>query len=225
MLELFIVRHGESVRNLACQLAHQGLTEVLDLQLCELSEEPEWPLTEKGRMQAVLAGKWLAEQDGPIDAAYVSPYLRTRETAQNLHLGVIPFSDIRLREREWGTYSACSYPVQEYLSDLGCCNQLDWRSRFPGSESIRDLVPSTEAFLRDLRAKYPAGRVVLVTHGGRIGAFEYLIEGEIAPRRYANCCVLQYRFEEESTSVRLDYPAQTELQSIPWRAVRSTVIA
>jgi broad specificity phosphatase PhoE len=222
MLELFVVRHGESVRNLACRLAHQGQTEILEQQLKNSSDEPEWPLTEKGMFQATLAGKWLHDFAGPIDASYCSPYLRTRQTAQYLQLGVESTPDLRLREREWGTYPEGGYKVCDYLVDLASCNQFDWKSRFEGSESIHDLLPSTEAFLRDLREDHPSGRVVIVTHGGRMGAIERLIEGEIRPRRYANCCVLQYRIEVDSIMVRLDSPAQFELESIPWQTVGPT---
>jgi broad specificity phosphatase PhoE len=223
MLEFFIVRHGESIRNLACLLAHQGSDAVLQSQLADGSDELEWPLTEKGRAQAQAAGKWLAEHAGKIDAAYCSPYVRTVETAQNLHLRVEPQIDSRLREREWGDYPQGAYSVGDYLSDLASCSNFEWRSKFPGGESIHDLVPATASFLADLRAERPFGRVVIVTHGGRMQAMEYLIEGRDSKRKYANCCILQYRFEGDSTAVRVEYPAQPQLPPVPWQPVFSPV--
>ena len=45
MLDLIVVRHGESIRNHAALLAHQGNLEPLAKQLEHESYEPGWPLT------------------------------------------------------------------------------------------------------------------------------------------------------------------------------------
>jgi len=223
MLEILIVRHGESVRNRACFLAHHGEAALLDQQLHEPFPESQWPLTTKGQTQAQTAGAWLLENVGFIDALYCSPYVRTVETALALDLGIKPIIDTRLREREWGEYPAGGYTVGEYLQDLSSCCDFEWRSRFPSAESILDLVPSTAAFLRDVKSDHPTGRVVIVTHGGRMQAMERVVENDSCPRRYANCSVLRYRFDGEDVDVRVDFPAQPAIQSVPWAPIRSTV--
>jgi phosphohistidine phosphatase SixA len=50
----------------------------------EEQDEAVWPLTERGHEQAALAGKWIRENIGTtFDKAYVSPYIRTHQTAEN----------------------------------------------------------------------------------------------------------------------------------------------
>lgn len=219
MFELFLVRHGESLRNIACELAHRGLGEALEEQLSHPCNESLWPLTDKGRVQSLLAGKWIAEQTECIEAIYCSPYVRAWETARKLHLRRPIHLDGRLREREWGEFEPGAYSAREYVADLAECSDLRWKSRFPGAESIHDLIPSTAELLRQLRTDHPSGSLVLVTHGGRMQAFEHLLEQSGSPRRYANCSVLQYRFESDATFVRVAFPAHSELPAIPWQSV------
>jgi len=214
MLQLFIVRHGESLRNMACLMAHQGYDDLLGEQLRHPSNESMWPLTDKGRVQSMLAGKWIARNADGIDAIYSSPYLRAWETAQRLRLGVKIEFDGRLKEREWGEYAPGHYSVKEYVRDLAECSEMGWKSRFPGAESLYDLIPASRDLVDELQAKRRDGTVVLVTHGGRMQALEHLIEESQSPRKYPNCSVLQYRFEPDALFRRVDYPAQPELEPV-----------
>src|SRR5258708_4663569 len=130
MLELYVVRHAESVRNHACLLAHKGDFQLLETQLTAEPDEVTWPLTELGHRQAQMAGEWLRANVSRIDAGYVSPFVRTLETAADLHLDVRFIEDERLREREWGDYLGHSYRADRYLSDIAMCSMFEWKSQF-----------------------------------------------------------------------------------------------
>ena len=202
-VEVVLVRHGESVRNHASDLAHRGDPSLLERQMREESDESAWPLTDLGHRQATVAGEWIREHLGAsFDAAFVSPYVRTRQTADGLSLGLDWRIDDRLREREWGEYLADgdSYSAEQYLSDLNQCGQIDWKSRFLGAESVLDMAPRVEDFLRQALSETPKGRIIAVTHGGTIRAvqtiFERLCAGPDCPdHRLSNCCVVIYRLE------------------------------
>lgn len=117
---LVLVRHGESEANKAQKLQKQGR---VDLIPPEFWNRHDWQhrLTPQGIDQAIAAGKWITQNigsiDGYFDRRYVSPFIRTRETALNL-LGSTAcdfLKDDRLIERSWGTYGAVSL---EERSDL-----------------------------------------------------------------------------------------------------------
>ena len=56
------------------------------------------PLTERGREQATLTGRWLREQNLPVSHIVASPYLRAQQSAQriadSLELDVVTVRDI-----------------------------------------------------------------------------------------------------------------------------------
>ena len=218
MLDIIVVRHGESVRNHAALLAHQGDIEPLKTQLAEDSYEPGWPLTEYGREQAKATGAWIRNEfdNGPT-IGYASPYYRTLQTAKGLGLG-LPFEqDWRLRERHWGDYSQLEEPygVERYLADLAHCGEPNWRSGLPGGESVMDLIPNVRSFVQDRLLGLVEANVVLVTHGGTMRALQALLTGgsEIQPASTPNCSLLHLCLE----TVHADGSATGELKrECPW---------
>jgi broad specificity phosphatase PhoE len=207
MLELVIVRHGESVRNHASDLAHHGDTTLLEYQLRFERDEAAWDLTQRGIDQAKLTGTWIRENVGEDFGFHcVSPFKRTRQTAASLELGGANwYVDERLREREWGDYLAPGVPrytVDEYLQDLSYCGAVNWKGAFPGAESVADMIPRCQEFAEDLIRDNPSGRIVLVTHGGTMKALQFVIERlpvdqaeRLAERHLTNCSLLHYRLE------------------------------
>lgn len=234
--ELCLVRHGESVRNHASDLAHRGDTSLLARQMVEEQDEATWPLTERGHEQAGLAGNWIRANLGiDFDEAYVSPYVRTQQTADGLGLGLHWRTEERVREREWGDYSAPGFPpysVQNYLADLSVCSDLTWKTAFPGAESVLDMVPRVQSFLGDALEETPIGRILVVTHGGTIRAFQSLLERLWLPgalgvdHRLSNCCIVMYRLVQVDLDrgewigeVRTAHPALPGAPETPWQAI------
>jgi len=209
MLDLAIVRHGESVRNHASDLAHHGDTTLLEYQLRFETDESAWDLTQRGIDQARISGLWIRENIAEhFDARYTSPFKRSRQTAANLGLRKDHWIvDKRLRERDWGIYWAPGLPiytVDQYLQDLSMCGGTKWKGEFPGAESVVDMIPRCEDFLRDLWSQHTEGKVIIVTHGGTMKTMQLVIEHltedtayRLSERRLTNCSVLHYQLEFE----------------------------
>lgn len=154
---LLLVRHGQSTWN--AQRRWQG------------AADP--PLSDGGRAQARALGAALTA-DG-VDAIVSSDLRRAVETAEIVasELGVTSPVAIepRLRERDVGEVSGLT--VEEI--DAKWPGLLDqWRAgtleRMPGGEG--DITPRVMDALRALAAEPPGQVVVVVTHGGVIGAVD-----------------------------------------------------
>ncbi|MEV6495649.1 histidine phosphatase family protein, partial [Actinoplanes sp. NPDC051633] len=95
---LGVVRHGQSTGNVIAQNAEENGLEAIDIP----ERDADVPLSGTGREQAQAVNQWLRDQKP--DVAIVSPYLRTRQTAELAldGLGVTAVVDERLRDRELG---------------------------------------------------------------------------------------------------------------------------
>ncbi len=202
-VEIVLVRHGESERNLSCDHAREGRPEWLARQMREETEEELWPLTETGRDQARRTGAWIRENVGSaFDVGVCSPYVRARDTAHLLGFDVNWREDERVRERLWGDYCAAGlepYTVDGYLQHLAECADFTWKTPFPGGERLADLVPRVSEFLHELLAQASA-RAIVVCHGGTLRAMQMVLErlpeGEhrrMAPVRLSNGCIMQFQ--------------------------------
>jgi len=238
MLELVIVRHGESVRNHASDLAHHGDTTLLEYQLRFDRDEASWDLTQRGIDQARTSGAWIKQNIADrFDTYQVSPFKRTLQTASSLDLPDANWTvDERIREREWGDYLATgvpAYSVKQYLDDLACCGAIHWKGPFPGAESVEDMIPRCQSFVDDLIRSQQTGRAILVTHGGTMKALQLIIErlsidevGRLAERHLTNCSVLHYQladFEEQNHcwvgQVRFASPTLPNAPISPWQKI------
>ena len=102
--ELWLLRHGQSLGNLANDAARDRPTDVLDI----ADRDMDVPLSDLGIEQATAFGTWLGEQtdDARPDVIVSSPYARALGTARHVvaaaGLDVEIVFDERLREREFG---------------------------------------------------------------------------------------------------------------------------
>ncbi len=180
--ELLLVRHGESVGNLAAAEAYQAGAEVIRVD----TRDADVPLSPLGRTQADALGSALAPRlsDGVATVVWSSPYLRAVQTAHAALTvaGVDPGMrlDERLRDRELGVLDlltqigvAARYPVE--------AERRRWLGKFyhrpPGGESWADVALRLRSFLRDLDDTASAERAVIVTHDAVIMLLRYLCEG------------------------------------------------
>src|SRR6478735_7641908 len=99
-----LVRHGESLGNLADLAAHESHAERLDLD----DRDADVPLSPTGREQAEAVGRWLREADEEWRPSVVlaSPYRRAAETAELAASGLDLRIELdeRLRERDLGVF-------------------------------------------------------------------------------------------------------------------------
>ncbi|MFL6115433.1 MAG: histidine phosphatase family protein, partial [Catenulispora sp.] len=123
---VWLVRHGESMGNVADAQAQQSKAGRLELDV----RDPDVPLSDTGRSQAEALGKWLAEQpeDQRPTAALSSPFTRALTTAElaTANLGIRVRTDERLRERDFGAFDG--------MTGAGI------REQFPEEAERRDLL-------------------------------------------------------------------------------------
>ena len=104
---LWIVRHGQSLGNVARDLAEAGRHPRIDI----AHRDMDVPLSPLGREQSCALGRWFAAlpEDERPQVVLTSPYVRARETADIMRdCGGLspearrPVPDERLREKEFG---------------------------------------------------------------------------------------------------------------------------
>jgi probable phosphoglycerate mutase len=154
---LFLARHGQSVWN--AEGRWQG--------------QADPPLSELGASQAADAITVLTRPGSSfptIDVMWASPLQRAHRTASIIAegLGLDVAADLRLREVDAGEWSGLTRADIE----AGWPGYLAEQRRPPGFESHESLAARALAAIADIRAAAPGRVVLVVTHGGVIGAVE-----------------------------------------------------
>jgi broad specificity phosphatase PhoE len=204
--QLVLVRHGQSVGNLADAEARRRGSNTLDLEPRDADVE----LSPTGREQAEAVGRYLAEmdEDDAPTAVLVSPYRRAVETAEvalrEARSDLPMVVDERLRERDLGAFDGLTaqgireaFPKEaEHRGKVG---KLYYRP--PGGESWCDVALRVRSVLADLRTQYQRERLWIFSHQAVIMNFrlvlEHLSERDLleADRStpVANCSLTTYR--------------------------------
>jgi broad specificity phosphatase PhoE len=175
-----LVRHGESVGNLADAEAHRQHAERLDLDARDADVE----LSDTGHKQADALRRWLqtAGEDDLPTVVVSSPYRRAADTALRAvdGLGLDVLFDERLRERGLGIFDGLTgagirrtYPEEaERRRKLG-----KFYYQPPSGESWADVVLRVRSLLGDLRHGFDGARVWMFSHQAVIMSFRYVLEG------------------------------------------------
>jgi probable phosphoglycerate mutase len=150
MKQIFVIRHGQTEWNLARRM--QGRLDS--------------PLTHAGMEQAHSHGEVLKRLT-PIEAMYVSPSGRTRETAYIINSYVrapVEFNE-SLLERDVGLWSGLTVDELEEAFPQAWRSRLDdpFNHRPPEGESLADMSQRCAEFLEAMLTG-PAMNVALVTH-------------------------------------------------------------
>src|ERR671921_590071 len=181
--ELLLVRHGQSTAN--AKGIWQG--------------QMEFPLSERGRAQASLAGLGLSGE--PFEGLYSSPLSRAFETAEIIRDRAGFAGEVvtlgGLSERRGGILEGHTWAEQEQRNPELAKKflALPEEERWPlvGAETDEEVIARFEAALEHVRALHPAGsRLVVVSHGGVMRAYLRDIFGpEVLPgaRRAANASI------------------------------------
>lgn len=179
--ELVLIRHGESMGNVAAAAAHAADAEVIEVG----ERDADVALSPTGREQAQALGAGLAAllADQRPTRVWSSPYARARETAE---IGLaaagadLPIAvDERLRDRELG--------ILDLLTSKGVLARYPeeaarrlWLGKFyhrpPGGESWADVALRVRSFLADLESLPDQTRVVLVCHDALVLVIRYVVE-------------------------------------------------
>ena len=160
--ELLLVRHGQSTAN--AKGIWQG--------------QMEFPLSERGRAQASLAGRGLSGE--PFEGLYSSPLSRAFETAQIIRActgfagEVVPVEG--LSERYGSILEGHTWAEQEQRNPelakkfLAILEEERWA--LVGAETDEEVIARFEEALSSIRALHPGGsRIVVVSHGGVMRTF------------------------------------------------------
>lgn len=172
MKHLYLVRHGESIQNV-------GINEKLRI------PDHAIYLTEDGHEQARKAGMFLARLLGgePVSniAMWVSPYKRTRETANEIRQ-FLPVSitkeDDMLVELQFGLFDAISkerckqeFPAEWERFQRSRLYNGKFYARRPEGESPFDCEIRQKLFLDTLFRDFAIGgpdHIIIVGHGGAL---------------------------------------------------------
>ena len=211
---IVLVRHAESERNKAKQ-GKVYFANDDERRAIKGIPDQNIQITEEGRKIAELTGIAIRKKFGAFDYAYHSGYARTLQTLEAIlaayteeEMGKIavrhnPF----IRERDPGyAYDMTekeakkTFPwMHEYWETFG-----GFFSRPIGGESLADVVQRVYLFLNMLFRDRAGKRVLVVTHGGTLRCFRFLLErwnyeqalhwpeGQAAE----NCGVTAYEFDE-----------------------------
>jgi broad specificity phosphatase PhoE len=167
---ILLARHGETDWN--AQRRVQGHSDT--------------PLNDTGRAQALALAETL---DGAeLDAVYSSDLARALDTAQvvaerkGLEVNVLP----ELRERHFGTWEGLT--DREILERFPDAKSGSWGD----GETKDEMRERVLAALRRIAGEHPAGRVLVVTHGGPVRAL--LVECGLDGRGpIGNCSLYEVR--------------------------------
>ncbi|HET8883907.1 MAG TPA: histidine phosphatase family protein [Candidatus Saccharimonadales bacterium] len=218
--DLVFVRHGQSEANII-QKEIEPRPSVDTIQA--VHDRPDWQqrLSALGIQQAQNAKQWIDDNLGGVesfDGRYLSPFLRTRETAA--YIGGAACSewtvDDRVVERSWGVYGIVARAEQRKQFPL--TNKLHkttpWYVRFDGGESMPDVYGRFRDFQGTLHREQSGKRVIVVSHGDFINVARYGIERMLPEQWEAidrdpaytirNCSITQYSRcnPNDSTDVR-----------------------
>lgn len=227
-IDLVFVRHGQSEANIVQQREKR---EPEFRPPPEFNDRHDWQyrLSADGRDQAQTAATFFDNRlAAHFDVGYVSPFIRTRETASLI--GGPDFAwliDDRLRERDWGHYGtipaadrAEQFPLTEKQRE-----RSPWYAHMDGGESLASGVfARVRDFLGTLHRERADQRVVVVTHGEFMWTARYVVERMLPEEwealdadesnRIRNCTLLEYTRRDPETGT---------LQSrIGWRRIRYT---
>jgi broad specificity phosphatase PhoE len=184
----------------------------------------EFPLSERGRVQAGLAGCGLSGE--PIEGLYSSPLSRAFETAEIIRdragfAGeVVPVDG--LSERNGGILEGHTWAEQEQrnpeLAKKFLAIPEEERWALVGAETDEEVIARFEVALSSIRALHPRGsRIVVVSHGGVMRAFLREHFGpEVLPgaQRAANASITRLQWGETGPRL-LEVASTAHLTEVP----------
>lgn len=183
---IVLVRHGESQRNVAIK-GNAYFTDNESRESLKGIADHNVPITELGWQQAVKTGEVIRSKFGRFDYIYHSGYQRTVETAQGILQAYSEeeraFIKVRhnlfIRERDPGfaydmttAEAEAAFPwLNHYWKTFG-----SFFAQPPGGESLAQVCERVYLFLNMLFRDRAGLKILVVTHGGTMRAFRFLLE-------------------------------------------------
>src|SRR3954447_26727919 len=221
---LWLVRHGESMGNVADAQAHSSGSGRLELDV----RDPDVPLSPAGESQADAPGAWLAALPAGQRPTTVlsSPFTRAAGTARRAiaasGLDLTIRYDERLRERDFGAFDGMTgegiraeYPDEARRREL--LGKFYYRP--PGGESWADVALRARSLLATEALRHDGERLLCVSHQAVIMVFRYVLE-ELSEHQLlevdrheqvANTSVTRYVREDDGSVRLLEYNSVSHL--------------
>jgi broad specificity phosphatase PhoE len=174
-MRILIVRHGESTGNLNKIFQGQG----------------SYPLTEKGKIQAVLVAKELKDKYNSIDCIYSSDLVRAKESAEIIAniLGITEVTFVKgFREHNCGILQDKVFSdelIEKYLKP----SMEEHSLKIPDGESRNEMVARiSTAFDQIVSKTKEKSTILIITHGGVLGRLFKEILNLLPPEKnFENC--------------------------------------
>lgn len=245
-IDLVLVRHGQSEGNAANRLSEAGDDSAFT-DAFRNRHSSSFRLTEKGREQAILAGRFIRKEfmgKGTVFDRYItSEYFRAMETAGLLSLPKARwYPEFYLRERDWGKLDIC--PPSEREKKYGQAmaghkvEPFFWSP--PNGESLAQLCLRIDRVLHTLHRECSDKRVIIVCHGEVMRAFQVRLErlsqahfkkllfSDRPEDRIHNCQVTHYTRRNPYTGklmghagwVRWIRPAENPVAESGWKEIQ-----
>jgi probable phosphoglycerate mutase len=193
MTHFILTRHGESIWHQENRYA--GKSDI--------------GLTPHGYQEAARLADWA--QSARLDAIWVSPLVRARETAAPTasKTGLTPHIDARLREVDFGiaegkTAAELEQTVPEILSAF---REDPVTHAFPESEDPQAAAVRTIACLQEIAHSNPTGRILVVMHNTLLRLTLCQLIGIPLARyrnifpRVTNCSLTEITLEQQRASI------------------------
>lgn len=134
---------------------------------------PNFPLSERGRGQAVVLGRFLHQSR--IRAIYTSPLQRAQETATLVAQELRPRPAILVRtdlaEAEFGRYLQGIRHQDVIWRRPGWLVHMVWPGLLPGDEPVATMAARVERVLEEGRRDHGGHSFLCISHGDPIQAF------------------------------------------------------
>ena len=201
--EIALIRHGQSTANASG--VWQG--------------QLDFPLSDRGRAQARLAGKVLASTK--FDALYASPLSRAYETAELIAresgFGEGVTAVPGLLERAGGLLEGTTREerearIPELVHKLSTLPEEE-RWSVVGAETDEEVLRRFGGALSEIRNRHGGGdRIVVVSHGGAIRAYLRHLLGDVLPdsQRTPNASLTRVSWESDGSDPQLIELASTD---------------
>ncbi|MGB7282495.1 MAG: histidine phosphatase family protein [Candidatus Acidiferrum sp.] len=197
--KIILIRHGESVRNL---MKEQPKSDANRYVWADGLRDQDTPLTDTGLGQALTLGVHLAKTEPALNAVFVSPYRRTRQTAERILKGFLGHTsrggpqgisadavrdkdmprlivEERVREIEFGVLDGLTHEgIQAKYPEELVRREKEGKYwyRPPGGESRPDVALRIHSFLGTLTRDYREQTVAVVAHSVVVLCFRRLLE-------------------------------------------------